>query len=56
MPLDPIRSIFPARPRRGVRPASYTANRMLDEPPLIVRIRALAVLITPKTRYERFPG
>ena len=37
VPLSPMRSIFAARRRCSVLPASYTANRMLDEPPLIVR-------------------
>jgi hypothetical protein len=38
-PLSPMRSIFPSRRRCSVSPASYTANRMLDEPPLIVRTK-----------------
>ena len=38
VPLRPMRSIFPSSRRRSVSPASYSANRMLDEPPLIVRI------------------
>ena len=37
VPVNPMRSIFPLSRRRSVSPASYTANRMLDEPPLIVR-------------------
>ena len=38
VPLNPMRSIFPSSRRRSVSPASYTANRMLDEPPLIVSV------------------
>jgi hypothetical protein len=32
-----MRSTFPSSRRRGVSPTSYTANLMLDEPPLIER-------------------
>jgi hypothetical protein len=39
---SPIRSIPPSRIRRSESPASNTANLMLDEPPLIVRMRGLA--------------
>jgi hypothetical protein len=38
----PIRSTSPARIRRSEPPASNSANLMLDEPPLIVRMRGLA--------------
>src|SRR5664279_3412769 len=39
---SPIRSIPPSRILRSESPASNSANLMLDEPPLIVRMRALA--------------
>jgi hypothetical protein len=38
----PIRSIAPSRIRRSEPPASKSANLMLDDPPLIVRMRGLA--------------
>jgi len=38
VPLKPIRSTFPSSRRRsGGAPTSNNANRMLDEPPFIVR-------------------
>jgi hypothetical protein len=37
VPLRPTRSIFPSSSRRGGSPKSNSANRMLDEPPFIVR-------------------
>src|ERR1035438_5988127 len=37
-----MRSIPPSKIRRGESPASNSANLMLDEPPLIVRMRGLA--------------
>ncbi|MGK2942588.1 MAG: hypothetical protein ACSLFJ_13060 [Immundisolibacter sp.] len=45
MPRKPMRSIFPSSRRRGVSLASYIANRMLDEPPLIVRMQGNGELI-----------
>src|SRR5438552_18376774 len=42
VPLNPMRSIFPWISRHGVSPASYTANRILDEPLLIVRTQGNA--------------
>ena len=39
---NPIRSIPPCRIRRSESAASNSANLMLDEPPLIVRMRGLA--------------
>jgi hypothetical protein len=37
-----MRSIFPASHRGDALPAPYTANRMLEEPPLIVRMQGHA--------------
>jgi hypothetical protein len=42
VPFRPIRSILPANRSDSVEPASYTAKRMLDEPPLIVRMQGIA--------------
>ena len=42
---SPIRSIPPSRIRRSESPASNSANLMLDEPPLIVRMLELAGFI-----------
>src|ERR1051325_3576715 len=42
---SPIRSSSPSRTRRRESPTSNSANLMLDEPPLIVRMRALAGFI-----------
>src|SRR5208337_3159973 len=39
---SPIRSIWPSRIRWSESPASNSANLMLDEPPLMVRMRGLA--------------
>src|SRR5580692_9881650 len=39
VPLDPIRSSFPPIRRGGDSPASYTAKRRLEDPPLIARTR-----------------
>ena len=39
---SPIRSIPPSRIRRSESPASNSANLMLDEPPLIVRMLEVA--------------
>src|SRR5664279_5284803 len=39
---SPIRSMPPSRIRRSESPASNSANLMLDEPPLMVRMRGLA--------------
>jgi hypothetical protein len=36
---EPLRSIIPSRIRCSPSPASNRANLMLDEPPLIVRMR-----------------
>lgn len=41
VPLKPMRSILPESRRCCASPASYTANRMLDEPPLIDRTQAI---------------
>src|ERR1022692_1187436 len=45
VPPMPIRSIFPRRHRSSTPPASYTANRMLDEPPLIARTQGVSELM-----------
>ena len=37
VPLRPTRSTFPFNNSRNGSPSSYSANRMLDEPPFIVR-------------------
>ena len=37
VPLRPTRSTFPSSSRLSGSPQSYSANRMLDEPPFIVR-------------------
>ena len=38
VPLRPMRSTFPSSRHRSGSPSSYSANLMLDEPPLIVRM------------------
>ena len=42
---SPIRSIPPSRIRRSESPASNSANLILEEPPLIVRMRELGGFI-----------
>jgi len=42
VPLTPMRSIVPSSRRRSVLPASYTANRMLDDPPLNTTMQGAA--------------
>ena len=46
--------VFPSSRRRGVSPASYTANRMLDEPPLMVSTQRFIDLISHQ--YDRQAG
>src|SRR3989338_7197130 len=45
----PMRSILPERRRSGASAAAYSANLMLDEPPLIARTHALAAFMVDRS-------
>src|ERR1019366_8706402 len=52
---SPIRSMPPSRIRRSESPASNNANLMLDEPPLIVRMRGLVGFIDDAGGVKLYP-